>query len=621
MSWCAIRPVIVGVVGVVSSAALAVLPATPAHAAISMGPTAIAVGPDGTTYVGFAGLDHVARYRPGGGLQEPLSLPWAGAVDALAVDPDGDLWVSQGYGVTELSPDGERLGGFVYDQPAAACPTDDDLDDADDNDGDDIADPSAFGGLAVSDDAVYVSRRCEPALERYGVDGELEAAIVPPAPTRGLAYAPAAGEEPAKLYAAIPALPGEDGVVWVLDADFTAASTPLFRMDLYPPVGGVLPRPSGVTIDADGMLAVADEANHSINVYDTTQVESEHTYLWTAVLGHPSDPGDGPGELNRPTALAQYPLDGALEDLRGHLFIADTGNLRIQRWETNGLTHWAVAAAGAPVSPAVPGLASDLTVGGTPQAGQTLTCGPAAFSPPQPPTVLFAWQRDGVRIPGVTSSTFELTHRDVGTEITCTVVGAQQGGFGSATSPAVTPSPAPSCAGTPGVVINGGAAVTTRRRVDVVARTPVGADVVELSARADFAGAVAVPVAEDCGYSFALSGKASRTPRTVYARFTGDGFEPTVYDDSIVLDNAAPVVGRATRAPKGKAKVSIRVVARDVGTGLARMEFAASRGGRATARRYDASIVVPARTAGRYAWVRVRDKAGNLSAWVRVTRR
>ena len=62
---------------------------------------------------------------------------------------------------------------------------------------------------------------------------------------------PAAGEEPAKLYAAIPALPGEDGVVWVLDADFTAASTPLFRMDLYPPVGGVLPRPSGVTIDAD----------------------------------------------------------------------------------------------------------------------------------------------------------------------------------------------------------------------------------------------------------------------------------------------------------------------------------------------------------------------------------
>jgi hypothetical protein len=93
-------------------------------------------------------------------------------------------------------------------------------------------------------------------------------------------------------------------------------------------------------------------------------------------------------------------------------------------------------------------------------------------------------------------------------------------------------------------------------------------------------------------------------------------------------DRTRPVVlfARATpvRPPKAagaalrpvRRRVIVRVRARDTGSGVARMQFARVRARPAPPRPFRAAVTLP--LAQRPAWVRVRDRAGNLSRWAPV---
>lgn len=80
---------------------------------------------------------------------------------------------------------------------------------------------------------------------------------------------------------------------------------------------GELHRPRGLDVRG-GRVAVADEGNHRVEVYD---LEGEHLL---SIGGH----GRGEGELLRPA-------DVALSD-DGRIYVADTGNARVQAFDADG---------------------------------------------------------------------------------------------------------------------------------------------------------------------------------------------------------------------------------------------------------------------------------------------
>ncbi len=83
--------------------ALLVLPATPAGAVSPGRPIAVGVGPDATSYVGFASGGRLLRLDPAGDHDGSVPLDQTGPVDGLAVDEDGDVWVDYGDSVSQLS--------------------------------------------------------------------------------------------------------------------------------------------------------------------------------------------------------------------------------------------------------------------------------------------------------------------------------------------------------------------------------------------------------------------------------------------------------------------------------------------------------------------------------------
>ncbi len=101
-----------------------------------------------------------------------------------------------------------------------------------------------------------------------------------------------------------------------------------FSGDGGPATSASLNSPTGVAIDSTGNLFIADFANNRIR-----KVASNGTISTVAGNGTPSFGGDGgpatSASLNVPIAVA---VDGA-----GDLFIADFGNFRIRRVDTNGI--------------------------------------------------------------------------------------------------------------------------------------------------------------------------------------------------------------------------------------------------------------------------------------------
>lgn len=110
-----------------------------------------------------------------------------------------------------------------------------------------------------------------------------------------------------------------------------------------------------------------------------------------------------------------------------------------------------------------------------------------------------------------------------------------------------------------------------------------------------------------------------RLPKTVYVKFhevTG-GWQPITYTDDIILDTVKPKVlsatlsGSATTALAGPRMVQVK--AKDNKSGLASIQVSAGKP-RKKAKMLKFRTAVPAPKSGRV-FVRVRDGAGNWSAW------
>lgn len=166
----------------------------------------------------------------------------------------------------------------------------------------------------------------------------------------------------------------------------------------------------------------------------------------------------------------------------------------------------------------------------------------------------------------------------------------------------------------PGVSIEDGARFTRTPRVQLAIAWPDGATGMRIATDGGFKGADWRPVASEAAIALEADPDA-RLPHVVYVRFRGRGIDAReTYTDDIILDTTAPVVDAATAQP---APSGIRVTtrARDALSGLDSLQVTAGPGRPVTTVPYVARATV--RVKGRRPLVRVVDRAGNESGWVR----
>jgi len=119
---------------------------------------------------------------------------------------------------------------------------------------------------------------------------------------------------------------------------------------------------------------------------------------------------------------------------------------------------------GAAVAPAN---TSPPTITGTPVAGHTLTCNKGSWSGSAPKTFAYRWLRNGVAIPGATSTGYMVASADVGKPLRCRVTASNSAGSAMATSAAVTIKTPPKNTAAPKVTgtLNVGRTLTCNRGI------------------------------------------------------------------------------------------------------------------------------------------------------------
>lgn len=179
-----------------------------------------------------------------------------------------------------------------------------------------------------------------------------------------------------------------------------------------------------------------------------------------------------------------------------------------------------------------------------------------------------------------------------------------------------------------GIQINGGAQFTNNPNVTVTAQPRLGqVSAVRLSNDGGFLNSAAFPLTALGQYSWTLnSAGAERLPKTVYVRFLGGGMDQgETFSDDIILDQTSPVIVSATAganvgqvaAAAARPASVLRLVARDQSSGVSDVQMATDTRRPAAWRPY-ASRVLTRMGAARL-FVRVRDRAGNLSSWRKVS--
>ena len=237
-------------------------------------------------------------------------------MDGLLVTVD-DIWVDSETGFSLFSDRG-RLIAHHNHEPMRSCDT--------------SAPAHRYGGITSAGGRVFIANRCHPSISVYARNGQLETTVRLPGKDfpRGVTYgAPQAGR-PAMLYVAIP----DRGQVLAYRASSLGErSRPADILRLARPGGGTKPQPAGIAVNRWGQLTVSDMANNAIYLFD-----ANHDFSHYRTLGHPPRASRDAGRLSGPSAIAQYDQDGS--GLSGNLFIADTNNHRVQRWNTSGYTYW-----------------------------------------------------------------------------------------------------------------------------------------------------------------------------------------------------------------------------------------------------------------------------------------
>ena len=190
----------------------------------------------------------------------------------------------------------------------------------------------------------------------------------------------------------------------------------------------------------------------------------------------------------------------------------------------------------------------------------------------------------------------------------------------------VIPSPG---SGPVGVSINGGAVYTNSPNVTLSATWPREATgPLLISNDGGFGVFKKVPLARDVPWKLNSSGP-ERLPKTVYLRFLGGGIDSQTFQDDIILDETPPIVSTASVAvapPPVQAlsqriatkRYQIRLKARDGLSGVKMVQATQSRSKPGTWIRYRTQFTVSASQAPK--WIRVRDRAGNVSRWKALVR-
>jgi len=203
-------------------------------------------------------------------------------------------------------------------------------------------------------------------------------------------------------------------------------------------------------------------------------------------------------------------------------------------------------------------------------------------------------------------------------------------------------------AGTPGVTIDQGALFTDTPQVSLrlIAPQPHNVAAVRISNDGGFGTSTVVPLADPGSvatvpWTLASTGP-ERLPKTVYVRFVSQvaldgqgtvmGVDDVQYTDDIVLDETAPVIvaarfasggGAAALArparPSRPARGAVVLRAQDALSGVTHVQVTGTRSRPGTWRAYRTRV--PAPGARGAVFVRVRDGAGNVSAWREVPRR
>ncbi len=308
-----------------------------------------------------------------------------------------------------------------------------------------------------------------------------------------------------------------------------------------------------VFVDDYGVLMATDQNTDQIHMLGCDGVEFR-------TLGRT---GSNLGDLDHAMAFDVFGQYGG--DLAGNLFIAEYSNSRVQRWSSGGYTFWASA-----TTTDAPGGG-----GGNPGGGGD---------------------------PGG---------------------GGNPGGGGTDPS---NPGNAPV-----GVSIEAAAAYVNNPNVIITIHEPAGTTGVRIANDGGFVTSTTLAPSADDRYTWTLpvSGLSERLPRTVYVRFVGSGDDTKTFTDDIILDTTPPGVQSVTvsqaaastrsafaAVAKKPKPVTLKVRAKDAVSGVARVQIAATRGGRRSLTRTYAPTIKVAGFGAR-PWIRVIDRAGNYSTWKR----
>jgi DNA-binding beta-propeller fold protein YncE len=271
-------------------------------------PQAVAIGPDGSVYVGDQASHIVQVFGPDGAFRREVGVAGRrpgelSAIGSLAVAPDGTLFVADGASnrIDRFDAAGALIGSFG-------------------GPGTDVGrfhfgaggghDAAAGGGLAIAGSTLYVSDTGNDRIQRFALDGSRGTEIVAPgtlANPRGIAV---------RGYRLAVADDQHHRVVI-----FDTGGHQLRAVGAGPGTGpGQLNFPYGVAFDSPGRLFVADDLNHRVVRYSTAPA-----YPYKARWG---SYGTAPGQLAYPRGLAV--------DAQGLVYVANTGDDRIDVFDRGG---------------------------------------------------------------------------------------------------------------------------------------------------------------------------------------------------------------------------------------------------------------------------------------------
>jgi DNA-binding beta-propeller fold protein YncE len=271
-------------------------------------PQAVAIGPDGSVYVGDQSSHVIQVFTADGTYRGAVGSPGTrpgelSAVGSLAVASDGTLLVADGGSnrVVRFGADGNLLNSFGGSGTAIGRFR------FGAGGGNDAA---AGGGLAASGDHVYVVDTGNDRVQRFTLDGGHGAEIVPPgtlANPRGIAVR--------KTRLAI--ADDQHHRVVVMDTGGHLLRSVGSGQGAGP---GQLNFPYGVAFDAAGRLFAADDLNHRI-VRFSGAPDYPYKARWGAY-------GTAPGRLAYPRGIAT--------DAQGNVYVTNTGNDRIDVFDRTG---------------------------------------------------------------------------------------------------------------------------------------------------------------------------------------------------------------------------------------------------------------------------------------------